>query len=423
MGLLVLCAATMHGQDLGTLAGMSLADGLYAVEVTTGAGLNLSLGLIGNPTSGETRERVAASALSVITMQPTDRTVPEGTPTTFSVSVAHPDDITVFQWRHDGTAIPDANSASYSILSTGLTDAGQYLCEVQNREGTKTTSPAMLTVMPAAQAGHIASFSVVTSLDAADAQTVIGCGVGGAGTLGAKSVLVRAAGPSLVRFGIADRNPAPRLELFSGATKLGENTRWGGQASIVEAAARVGAFPFVANGSTDAAMLVDVTPTASDTIRISGDGGATGIVLAEIYDATPAAAVTSTTPRFVRCSVLKMIPAGANVSVGFVVAGQTPRTVLIRALGPALEKFGVTDAMPDPVLTLYQGVTPIAVNDDWGGASALASAFASVGASTLGASAKDAALVVRLARGSYAIEASEAGNAGGIVLVEIYELP
>ena len=424
VGLLVLCAATMHGQVAAPLAGASLPGSPGLADVSAATGLALAVAFEADADSSATSDRALALSAPVIAMQPADRTVPEGAPATFSVSVDRSDVAALsFQWRVDGIAIPGANTASYTIGAAGPADAGDYTCDVQTGEGAQTSRPATLTVIPAAQTSRFVNFSAVTSVDAAGPEAMLGYAVGGAGTSGAKSILVRAVGPSLARFGTPHPNPAPRIELFTGATKTGENDHWDGQAAVTEAAARVGAFPLGASDSADAAMLIDAAGHSSITIKISGQAGATGVVLAEIYDATPAAAVTMATPRLVKFSALERVAAGANVSVGFVIAGQTPKTVLVRVVGPALTDLGVAAALPDPVLTLFQGVTPIAVNDNWGGTATLQSAFGSVGALALDPSSKDAALVMTLANGSYAVQASEASNAGGIALVEIYELP
>ena len=46
--------------------------------------------------------------------------------------------------------------------------------------------------------------------------------------------------------------------------------------------------------------------------------------------------------------------------------GTDPKTVVLRALGPSLSGFGVSGALADPVLSLYNSSgTLIATNDDW----------------------------------------------------------
>ena len=162
-------------------------------------------------------------------------------------------------------------------------------------------------------------------------------------------------------------------------------------------------------------------------MQVSGVGGATGPVIAELYDATPSASFTATTPRLVNVSVLKTIPTGSLLTAGFVIGGATAKTVLVRVIGPrlALAPFGITDAMPDPKLELFSGQTVIASNDNWGGDAQLSAVGAAVGAFTVtDATSKDAILVITLAPGNYTVQASPvAATTGGLAIVEVYEVP
>src|SRR6185295_20388019 len=123
-------------------------------------------------------------------------------------------------------------------------------------------------------------------------------------------------------------------------------------------------------------------------------------VIAELYDATPAAAFTATMPRLINVSVLKQIATGEMLTVGFVVGGTTSKTVLIRAIGPALgpPPFNLGTAMRDPQITLVNtSASPpatVAANDDWGGVLTLTATFGRIGAFAVNNFAsKDAMLV------------------------------
>lgn len=121
--------------------------------------------------------------------------------------------------------------------------------------------------------------------------------------------------------------------------------------------------------------------------------------------------------------------AGADtVTAGFVIT-ERPRAVLIRAVGPSLQKLGVTGTALDPILTVKRGNTVAATNDNWtntpADATALRAAFASVGAFPLDEGSKDAACIVELSAGAYTVEVQHAAaNASaGEILIEIYTLP
>ena len=76
-------------------------------------------------------------------------------------------------------------------------------------------------------------------------------------------------------------------------------------------------------------------------------------------------------------------------------------------------------ALPGP-----RGTTLIQGNDNWGGTSALTTAFSQIGAFALTNNAsRDAALLVTLAPGSYTAQVSGTGGTTGVALVEVYELP
>jgi len=266
---------------------------------------------------------------------------------------------------------------------------------------------------------RLINFSVLTSINSPGDTFTLGYVVGGSGTTGTKPLLIRAVGPSLGPLGISGTLDDPKIELFSSSTKTGENDNWGGSALIATAMAGVGAFAYMGPTSRDAAALLAVA-SGDNSVKVSAVG--TGRVIAEIYDATPPASFTTTTPRLVNGSVLGQL--GTGLTVGFVVGGSGSKNVLIRAIGPTLgSAFGVGGAVSDPQLTLNSGQIVVASNDNWGGGATLATAFSSGGAFTLPATSRDAAIVARLIPGNYTVQVSGIAAATGTILVEIYELP
>jgi hypothetical protein len=103
--------------------------------------------------------------------------------------------------------------------------------------------------------------------------------------------------------------------------------------------------------------------------------------------------------------------------VGLTMSGGA-KPVLMRAVGPGLAPFGVTNAMPDPTLGLFEGTQLVATNDNWTGESALVSTAAAVGAFPLTAGSKDAVLLRSFADGR---TLQVQGAVGGNVLVEAYD--
>ncbi len=95
--------------------------------------------------------------------------------------------------------------------------------------------------------------------------------------------------------------------------------------------------------------------------------------------------------------------------------------LLIRAVGPSLTKFGVTDALAAPQITIYAANSPttaVAMN-----LPKYEVVAPKVGAFPLLANAKDATTIIALPAGAYTAEVSSADNGTGTVLLEIYEIP
>jgi sugar lactone lactonase YvrE len=258
---------------------------------------------------------------------------------------------------------------------------------------------------------------------------IAGFVVGGKATAGANPLLIRGSGPALSPLGVPGTLPDPELQLYataSGNSLLASNTGWGGTMELSNAAAELGAFAWADPKSHDTALL-ETLPIGSFTANISGESGDAGVALAEIYDATAGASIGPATPRLVNLSARSLVAPGANILIaGFVVGGSTPKTVLIRASGPALAPFGVTGTLPDPKLQIFgpvSGSPPLATNTGWGGDAQITTAASWVGAFSWGGSATpDSAVLITLPPGPYTAEVSGASGDGGVALVEVYEV-
>ncbi|HUR59593.1 MAG TPA: immunoglobulin domain-containing protein [Opitutaceae bacterium] len=351
-----------------------------------------------------------------ITAQPLAQTITHGAAVTLSVTATGTN--LSYQWRRDGEVVPGATAAVLALPSARPPDTGTYTVTISNGAGT-VTSDAVVVIVNAVT--RISNISILTPL-AADGSFTIGYVVGGEATFGAKPLLIRAAGPSLGALGVPGTLDDPRLELFAGATRTGENDNWGGAGALASAMVAVGAFPYASNVSRDAAVLAEIT-ARDNSVKVAATGNGGGTVIAEIYDATAPADFTVTTPRLLNVSVLKEL--GSGFTAGFVVAGTLPKTILVRAVGPGLAAVGVTAGfVADPQLALFNGASArVGENDNWGGTVALRAAFNSVGAFALPTASRDAALAATLAPGNYSVEVKSVSTAGGLVLVEVYEVP
>jgi predicted esterase len=136
----------------------------------------------------------------------------------------------------------------------------------------------------------------------------------------------------------------------------------------------------------------------------------------------PASAAT----RIVNLSVRANAGAGdQTLIIGLTVGGPSGGSalpVLLRGVGPALRPLGVSDALADPAIVVFDRGTPLARNGDWGGAPVLSDVARRVGASPLPADSRDAATLLWLPRGGYTMHASSSRPAGrGIALLECYD--
>ncbi len=237
-----------------------------------------------------------------------------------------------------------------------------------------------------------------------------------------RRVLVRAVGPGLTGFGVAEALPATRLQVYNAAgAALAANEGWGGAAELAQAAAATGAFP-LAPASADSAAVLTLAP-GSYTMHVLDSRGAGGVALAEIYDAG-----TGDGARLVNVSSRGAAGSGAGALIsGFVVAGGAPannvRRVLLRGVGPGLARFGASGTVADPVISLYDAEgRALGSNDNWvASLPTISAAAASAGAFALDPGSKDAAVLATLPGGAYTVQVSAA--TAGAALLEIYEVP
>ena len=280
------------------------------------------------------------------------------------------------------------------------------------------TRANLVATLTESRAGRLVNMSIRTNAATGDNTLIVGLGIGGGGTDGTKAALLRGVGPTLGLFGVTGALPDPVVTVFQGARQVAQNDDWGGGFDF----SSVGAFGFASATPRDAALYNAAFPAGSYSIQITGKNNTTGVALAEIYDATPAAMFTTTTSRLINVSARTQVGTGDNILIaGFAIGGGAPMRVLIRAVGPTLGTFGVSGALADPKLEVYSGSTKTAENDNWTASDA--ATFASVGAFALNAGSRDAALVTTLQPGTYTVQVSGVGNTSGVALVEVYELP
>ncbi len=281
--------------------------------------------------------------------------------------------------------------------------------------------------------GRLINLSVL-SLDGPGSQLLtLGFVSGGSGAVGSAGMLIRGSGPALspAPFNVANVLADPTLTLFDTSAKaIASNDNWGGtaanQTAVSSAAAATGAFAYANASGLDAALVASLTPGAY-TVQVAGKNGATGNVLAEVYDMTPESSYEATSPRLVNVSCLQQVPAGGLLTAGFVVGGGTSVQVLIRVSGPTLaaSPFNLGGTIPDPKLTVFNSSSAVlAMNAGWAGSTVITAANRAAGAFDFASSSsRDSAVLLILSPGAYTVQASSVSGAAGAALVEVYEVP
>ena len=161
-----------------------------------------------------------------------------------------------------------------------------------------------------------------------------------------KKVLIRGLGPSVpVSGALADTT----LELDGGKV-VNDNWRETQESEI----SATGIAP---KSELESAIVATLAPGAHTAI-LRGKGNTTGIGLVEVYDlesGTPTQLANIATRGFVKT--------GDDVMIGgFIIGGDYPAKVLLRAIGPSLP---VPGALQDPLLELVDGNGNIISNDNW----------------------------------------------------------
>ncbi len=226
-----------------------------------------------------------------------------------------------------------------------------------------------------------------------------------------KKVIVRAIGPSLGGQGVAGALADPTLELNAPDGSVTSNDDWReSQQAEIEA---TGLQP---TNDAESAILQTLAPGAYTAI-VRGANGTTGVGLVEAYDLDQPA-----DSKLANISTRGFVDTGDNVMIGGFIIGPDgfgDATVLVRAIGPSLENFGVANALQDPTLELFDGNgDTIMTNEDWRDTQ-----DAEITATGLmPTDDRESAILQTLAPGNYTAIVRGALDTTGVGLVEVYDL-
>lgn len=431
----VLLAVVVEGDNPGGPAGMTLAEVaalmralgcLAAINLDGGGSTSMTVGGSLTVRPGDGAERPVVSALLLtdpvrtvnavasprIISAPWGATVAAGAP--FHLQVAADGGALLYQWSLNGRPIAGETRAALSRPRAGTADAGEYVVGVRNALGAAASAPARV-VVAGAPPGELVNLAVRAVAGAGDDTLIVGFAVRG----GAETILARGVGPGLADLGVPGVLDDPRLDLLSAAGAVVEGNDDWLPATVAPLAARVGAFPLTP-GSRDAALVTRVAEGVHMLAATAARGAARGSLLVEVYDAAAGGGTLGNLSARARVT-----GGGGELIAGFVVRGETAATLLVRAVGPSLGGFGLGDALRAPRLTLMAGAAPLAANIGWAtspNASEARRAAERSGAFPLSGAAADSLLLVTLPPGAYTAVIAPPDGAGGVALVELYDV-
>ena len=179
--------------------------------------------------------------------------------------------------------------------------------------------------------------------------------------------------------------------------------------------ANVTTTPVLAASQVQIDVATGIIPRSVLTM-VAGEG------TVEILVGAATQASGATAARLANLSTRGRVTAGEPLVLGFAIAGTESRRVLVRGVGPALNVFGVADALPATRLQVHNtaGVL-LASNQGWNSAVEAAQVATLTGAFPLANGSADSAAVLTLAPGTYTIQIDDPRGNGGVALAEIYD--
>jgi hypothetical protein len=245
---------------------------------------------------------------------------------------------------------------------------------------------------------------------------------------GPKRVIIRAIGPELTQYGITDALANPTLELHNQTGALiASNDDW--RATILGGIITSNQVSDIQNSGhaptavSESAIIADLQP-GNYTAIVRGVSNTAGVALVEVYDLSPGASSS-----LGNISTRSFVQTGEHVMIGgFIVQGTGTKRVIIRAIGPELTQYGITNALANPTLELHNAAGAlIASNDNWqttiiGGiiTSNQVSDIQNSGHAPTAAS--ESAVIADLQPGNYTAIVRGVNNTTGVGLVEVYDL-
>jgi len=300
-----------------------------------------------------------------ISAQPQSQSAVVGQTVSFSVVAMGTAPLT-YQWMKNNSVISGATSATYTLSSVQLTDAGLYSCTIGNAGGTLASVQATLTVSPAGPPITVQPVG----------QTV-NCG-------GAATLSVVAVGSALTY-------------------------QWQLNGTNIAGA----------SSSTYTIATVGTLHAGAYTVVVGGSNGIS-------TTSAPATLIVVSNAHPIAISTRGLVGSDSNILIaGFIISGTTSETLLLRGVGPTLgSSFQVPGVLAHPQLFLFDSKGHVlASNTGWGGDPAVAQAINRVYLFPFPAGSADCAILITLPPGTYTAQVSGANSTTGVALIEVYDVP
>ena len=168
------------------------------------------------------------------------------------------------------------------------------------------------------------------------------------GGTGPKQLVLRALGPTLTQFGVTGALANPTLELRnSTGGLLAFNDNWAQAANAQSIPTNLRP-----PNSLESAILTNLNPGSYTAIE-RGINNTTGVGLVEGYDIAPGA-----TSHLTNISTRGLVQTGNNVMIAGVIVQSNNQAVVVRALGPTLASFGITNPLANPTWSCTTCMAP-----------------------------------------------------------------
>ncbi len=231
-----------------------------------------------------------------------------------------------------------------------------------------------------------------------------------------KKIIVRALGPTLAQFGVPGVLQDPILELYNASNKLiAYDDNWkNAQQSEIQASG------YAPGDDREAAIVLTLAP-GNYTAIVRGANTTVGAALLEVYDLAQSSAslITNISTRGVVGTDANVMIGGFIVGDGLGTNGDGSSKVLVRALGPELTSFGVSDALLDPTLNLFDGNgNLVGSNDNW--KDSQRTAIQATGLAP--GDDREPAILTTLIQGNWTAILRGKNNTTGVGLIELYRI-